>query len=437
MSEQRPRRDPRDGSVETRVNRRGFLAAAGLTATGGRAGRCSRVGPRASPRRRRRAPPVGARVGRPGGRRVRAGARPRERALHVQLVRLHLPGEHRGVQGRATGSATSSTTSTTTTTTSSPSSRAAASGYDIAAPTAEYVPGMVEEGFVQKLDLVADPERQEHQPDLQEAVVGSHRRVPGPQGLRHDRHPVPQATCSRRCPRRGGSSTRWSRARPRGKTVFVDVARATSSSSRSRCSATRSTPSVQAELDEARQILLEVAPHILALDSNTYGDKMAARRGVADPRLDRSAGPGAGRPDTGQGRLRRPERGHAVLARHVGAARGRPAPERIATRGSTSSRSPRSRPRRRTTTSTRRANDAAQGVRQAGDPEPTRPSSRPTTHRQAGRRRRTCPGTPSDPTSGRSSSRRSAADPVRDDRRPMAASDGPPPGAARVGSAPA
>src|SRR6478609_2053383 len=28
-----------------------------------------------------------------------------------------------------------------------------ASGYDIAAPTAEYVPGMVEEGFLQKLDL--------------------------------------------------------------------------------------------------------------------------------------------------------------------------------------------------------------------------------------------------------------------------------------------
>ena len=37
------------------------------------------------------------------------------------------------------------------------SSRAAASGYDIAAPTAEYVPGMVEEGFLQKLDLSRIP----------------------------------------------------------------------------------------------------------------------------------------------------------------------------------------------------------------------------------------------------------------------------------------
>jgi spermidine/putrescine-binding protein len=32
----------------------------------------------------------------------------------------------------------------------------------------------------------------------------------------------------------------------------------------------------QAELEEARKILLEVAPHILALNSDTYGDQMAS-----------------------------------------------------------------------------------------------------------------------------------------------------------------
>ena len=32
----------------------------------------------------------------------------------------------------------------------------------------------------------------------------------------------------------------------------------------------------QTELEEARQVLLDVAPHILALDSNKYGDKLAS-----------------------------------------------------------------------------------------------------------------------------------------------------------------
>jgi spermidine/putrescine-binding protein len=32
----------------------------------------------------------------------------------------------------------------------------------------------------------------------------------------------------------------------------------------------------KADLDEARKILLELAPHVLALDSDTYQDKLAS-----------------------------------------------------------------------------------------------------------------------------------------------------------------
>jgi spermidine/putrescine transport system substrate-binding protein len=37
----------------------------------------------------------------------------------------------------------------------------------------------------------------------------------------------------------------------------------------------------QSELEEARKILMDVAPHILALDSDTYGNKMASEEAVA------------------------------------------------------------------------------------------------------------------------------------------------------------
>ncbi len=50
-----------------------------------------------------------------------------------------------------------------------------ASGYDIACPTAEYCPGMVEEGFLAKLDLSRIPNVKHIKCDLQGPVVGSDR----------------------------------------------------------------------------------------------------------------------------------------------------------------------------------------------------------------------------------------------------------------------
>ena len=72
----------------------------------------------------------------------------------------------------------------------------------------------------------------------------------------------------------------------------------------------------RSELDEARTILLDVAPHLLALDSDKYGQKMADGEaaltlgwtGPLGQELEGHAGQG----------LRHPERGHALLARHLG-----------------------------------------------------------------------------------------------------------------------
>ena len=117
-------------------------------------------------------------------------------------------------------------------------------GYDICCPTAEYVPGMIEAGYLAEARHVPDPELPVHQPDLQEHGMGPQQRVHRPQGLRHDRDHVPDEARLRARdlvarvlrPHQGQvfgqgrrSSTRW----------------ATCSRSRSRCSATRSTTTIR------------------------------------------------------------------------------------------------------------------------------------------------------------------------------------------------
>ena len=209
---------------QTKVNRRGFLAAAGLTGAAAALAACSRRHDQRRPERRRA-------VRRGLGRGVRcavasasaaAAATARERAVHVQLGRVHRPGQHRGVQGRVRGR-------------HFPYDvygnneellaklQGGASGYDIAAPTAEYVPGMVEEGFLQKLDVSRIPNLAVHQPDVQEACGGTR-----PTSTRSPRTTARPASCTaaRLVPkaprRRGASSTSYVKGEASGKTVFVD-----------------------------------------------------------------------------------------------------------------------------------------------------------------------------------------------------------------------
>ena len=154
------------------------------------------------------------------------------------------------------------------------------------APTAEYVPAMVEAGFIQKLDLSRIPNVAVHQHDVQGACGGTRKqRVPAAQGLGHDR-----ISCGRKVVTeelktwkrvlrgraevlraRSSSSTRW----------------ATSSSSRSRCSATRSTRSTRPSSMRRASCSMGSRRTSSRLDSDTYEVKLAHRGGRPRPDLDR------------------------------------------------------------------------------------------------------------------------------------------------------
>ena len=187
---------------------------------------------------------------------------------------------------------------------------------------------MVEEGFIQKLDVSRHPEPPEHQREVQEAVVGPDRRVPRPEGLRHDRDPVPRQDSSRIRRSRGRSSTTYVKGEGSGKTVFVDsMGDVMVFPLKMKGYSLNSVD--QEELEEARQVLLDVAPHILALDSDKYGDKLASEEatvalGWTGPLFQVLA-----TAETEGRRLRRAERGLAVLARHLGHARRRAASEHL------------------------------------------------------------------------------------------------------------
>jgi spermidine/putrescine transport system substrate-binding protein len=150
--------------------------------------------------------------------------------------------------------------------------QAGASGYDIAAPTAEYVPGMVEEGFLQKLDLSRIP----NLANINKTFKGlwwdptNEYQVPkdyGTTGILYMKSlisKIPQSWREFYDMIKGEAS---------GKTVFVDsmgdvfvfplkmLGYSVNSVEKS-------------QLDEVRTILLDVAPHLYALESNVYGQYM-------------------------------------------------------------------------------------------------------------------------------------------------------------------
>jgi spermidine/putrescine-binding protein len=146
-------------------------------------------------------------------------------------------------------------------------------GYDIASPTAEYVPGMVEQGFVQKLDKSRLPN-----------LANISAQFKGLWWDPNDEYLIPKdygttgilyrSTMIPSVPKTWRDFYELIKGPASGKTVFVDSMgdvfvfplKMLGFSANSE---------VKEELDQARTILLEIAPHLLALDSNKYGDKMA------------------------------------------------------------------------------------------------------------------------------------------------------------------
>lgn len=149
-----------------------------------------------------------------------------------------------------------------------------ASGYDIACPTAEYVPGMVEEGFLTKLDLSRIPNTKHINPAFkgQWWDPNDEYLVPkdyGTTGVLWRKSLIPAVPTSWR------EFYELVKGEGSGKTVFVDSMGDVMVFPLKMLGYSLNSQ-VESELEEARQILLEVAPHILALDSDTYGDKMAS-----------------------------------------------------------------------------------------------------------------------------------------------------------------
>lgn len=169
-----------------------------------------------------------------------------------------------------------------------------ASGYDIAAPTAEYVPGMVDEGFLEKLDLTRIPN-----------VKYINKAFKGVWWDPTDEYQVPKDFGTTGILYRGKlvskPPTSWqdfddlAKGEASGKTVMVDSMGDVFVYPLKLLG--YSLNSVDAkELEEARQVLLDIAPHILALDSDLYADKMASEEalivlGWTGPLLDLRADP--------------------------------------------------------------------------------------------------------------------------------------------------
>ena len=181
--------------TETKVNRRGFLYAAGLTGAAAAIAACT-PGSGSSPAastggqrrsRRERRPERGPERCRGG--QLPAGRRHRKRAVHVQLERVHLAREHRGVQGqvrhhqvpvrhlrqqrRPAGQAPG---------------RRDRLRHRVADGRVRARHGRA--GLRPEARQVAAPEPGQHRPEVQGPVVGSQRRVPDPEGLRDDRRPL-------------------------------------------------------------------------------------------------------------------------------------------------------------------------------------------------------------------------------------------------------
>jgi spermidine/putrescine-binding protein len=151
--------------------------------------------------------------------------------------------------------------------------QAGGGGYDVAAPTAEYVPAMVEGGYLQKLDLSRIPNASRINPTFKglwwdptdEYQVPKDYGTTGVLYREKMLSKVPQSWQDFYDAVKGEAS---------GKTIFVDsMGDVFVFPLKMRGYSLNSVE--KSELDEARTILLDIAPHILALDSNTYGQKMA------------------------------------------------------------------------------------------------------------------------------------------------------------------
>lgn len=151
--------------------------------------------------------------------------------------------------------------------------QAGGGGYDIAAPTAEYVPGMVEGGYLQKLDKSRLPNIANIDPKFKGLWWDptDDYLIPkdyGTTGILYKASALPSI------PKTWKEFLDLAKGPASGKTVLVDSMGDVFVFPLKMLGFSANSV-VKEELDQARTVLLDLAPHVLALDSNKYGDKIA------------------------------------------------------------------------------------------------------------------------------------------------------------------
>jgi spermidine/putrescine transport system substrate-binding protein len=153
-----------------------------------------------------------------------------------------------------------------------------ASGYDMCCPTAEFLPQMAEEGYIQKLDYSRIPNFQYMDPELlsQKWDPNNEYHVPkdfGTTGILYRSKIVTEPVTSWR------EFYDLAVGKYSGKVVLVDSPGDVLVMPLKMLgySLNETDP---AHLEEAKQLLLTLAPHVLALDSDTYQDKLATEEAV-------------------------------------------------------------------------------------------------------------------------------------------------------------
>lgn len=169
-----------------------------------------------------------------------------------------------------------------------------ATGYDITCPTAEFVAGMAEQGFVQELDLSRIPNLKYINATFRNTAWDPDNKyiVPkdyGTTGIMYRKKLVPEPVTSWR------EFTDLTMGKYSGKTVFVDSMSDVFPYPLKMLGYSLN-DNDPAHLAEAGKILIDIAPHLLALDSDNYQVKLATEEAVlclgwTGPILDLRADP--------------------------------------------------------------------------------------------------------------------------------------------------
>ncbi len=155
---------------------------------------------------------------------------------------------------------------------------AGATGYDIAAPTALFLPVMVQNGYIQKLDYSRIPNFKHIDPNVlgQPWDPNNEYHIPkdfGTTGILVRSKLVPEPVTSWR------EFYDLAKGKYSGKIVLADSALDILPMPLKMLGYSLNSTDPK-ELAEAKDLLLDLAPHILALDSDTYGDKLASGEAV-------------------------------------------------------------------------------------------------------------------------------------------------------------